>query len=87
MSIQNRLYQGDTIALHASTVGIGYLCLPSNSEPLPEREEKISHVRANSHSLDNITSDFSERCLFKIADEKGIGNLITSFCLFVCLLF
>ena len=64
--------QGDIIALHGSDDGLGYLCTPPSSEPIPEREEHISHLRAtvvgNPHEK---ASDFTSRCLFRITDERG----------------
>ena len=65
------LYHGDIIALHGAIPGFGYLCTPSSSEPLPEREETISHLRASSSAADETGRDFTERCMFRIADEKG----------------
>ena len=66
-----KLCQGDLIALHGSDSKLGYLCLPPVTEPLPEREETISHLRASPSSIEQSKPDFTERCLFRIADEKG----------------
>lgn len=68
--MSSKLCKGDLIALHGSTNKLGYLCLPSSTEPIPEREERISHLRA-SCQVDQVSPDFTERCLFRIADEKG----------------
>ena len=74
--------------------GIGYLSTAPLSEPIPEREEKISHLRFQTHdaysnsfdllakfdwitfrctttAVDKKTLDFTTRCLFRLADEKG----------------
>ena len=51
-----KICQGDIIALHGSIpeftdsndqkqAGLGYLATASLSEPIPEREEAISHMR------------------------------------------
>jgi hypothetical protein len=62
---------GDLIALHGAGNGIGYLCLPPSTEPIPEREERISHLRASCSPIDKVSSDFAERSLFRVTDEKG----------------
>ena len=63
--------QGDLIALHGAADRLGFLCVPRSSEPFPERDETISHLRACSSAVDNSPTDFSERCLFRIEVEKG----------------
>lgn len=53
----HKVCQGDVIALHGSMpefmdssnqrqVGIGYLSTAPLSEPIPERDENISHLRS-----------------------------------------
>ena len=70
----HKICQGDIIALHGGMpgfvdnndqrqAGIGYLSTPPLSEPIPEREEKISHLRSHAHSFvftfyTNMVSNF-----------------------------
>lgn len=58
----------DIISLQIDSLGI--LATPSFHEPLPERDEVVSHLR-----LIPIPSDFSAmdftRCMFRVETEMG----------------
>ena len=63
--------QGDLVALHGSVTGLGFLSVPRFTEPIPERDESVSHLRACSSAVDDAPPDFMERCVFRLVDEKG----------------
>lgn len=57
----------DVIALEVDSLGL--LTIPSNNEPLAEREETVSQLRICT-TLDPIESDLN-RCMFRIETDAG----------------
>lgn len=61
------LLSGDIIGFQVEALGL--LSTPSSTEPIPEREEVISHLRISKDKKIS-TADF-RRCMFKIENDIG----------------
>ncbi len=66
------LLSGDIVGFHVDS--IGYLATPSSYEPIPEKEEAVSHVRIC--TAPNILEADANRCMFRI--ESDIGQVYSS---------
>lgn len=63
----NVVRSGDCIGFLVDN--FGFLTTPSSSEPLPEREEVVTHLRASNFQTENaLTSDFY-RNMFRIEND------------------
>lgn len=66
----NRLIRSsEIISLHVDSLGI--LSIPKSTEPIAEREERVSLLRVSQNTLTNI--DYT-RCMFRI--ESDLGQVI-----------
>ena len=61
------LLSGDIVGFNVDS--IGYLSTPSDLEPIPEREEAVTHLRVS--SAPNILTVDSSRCMFRIDSDVG----------------
>lgn len=61
------LLSGDIVGFNVDS--LGYLATPSDLEPIPEKEETVSHLRVASAS--SILAVDSTRCMFRIDSDVG----------------
>lgn len=64
----NVLLSGDIIGFQVD--GLGLLCTPSFNEPIPEQEERVSHLRISTTQKRPTTADY-RRCMFLIENDSG----------------
>jgi hypothetical protein len=64
----NVLVSGDIIGFQVD--GLGLLCTPSFAEPIPENEERVSHLRISTVHKRPTTADY-RRCMFSIENDSG----------------
>jgi hypothetical protein len=62
------LLSGDMIGFQVDTLGL--LCTPSTHEPIPEKEELVSHLRICTSQKKPSTADY-RRCMFTIENDSG----------------
>lgn len=64
----NIILSGDIIGMQVDALGL--MCTPAASEPIPEKEEYVSHLRISSSHKKSSTADY-RRCMFKIENDSG----------------
>lgn len=64
----NIILSGDIIGMQVDALGL--MCTPAASEPIPEKEECVSHLRISSSHKKSSTADY-RRCMFKIENDSG----------------
>jgi hypothetical protein len=62
------IHAKDIVSFQIDAVGV--LATPSWNEPIPEREETVSHLRAIPCPVDLSALDFT-RCMFRIDTDAG----------------
>ena len=66
------LVSGDVIGFQVDTLGL--LCTSSANEPIPENEDRVSHLRVCTTHKKPSTADY-RRCMFKIENDSGEVSL------------
>lgn len=61
------LLSGDTVGFNVDSMG--FLATPSDLEPIPEREETVTHLRVA--AAPNILVVDANRCMFRIESDVG----------------
>lgn len=61
MDFSGIICQGDLIDLFVDD--IGHFAIPSSTEPLPERNDSVTHMRAIPHLENRAIPDFNTRLL------------------------
>jgi len=64
----NVILSGDIIGMQIDSLGL--MCTPSATEPIPEKEEHVSHLRISTSYKKTSNADY-RRCMFKIENDSG----------------
>jgi len=64
----NVILSGDIIGMQVDTLGL--MCIPAAREPIPEKEEHVSHLRIDTSHKKSSNADY-RRCMFKVENDSG----------------